>query len=469
MSGSQGLPLVMKFGGTSVGDAKALERVAQIVAEHSRSARLVVVVSAMARVTEMLIRGAHAAGEGNRDEWHAAARELTAMHEQAGRALLRPEEYEAIEPLLAAQVQVFGNLCSGFSLVREVTPRALDSVSSLGEVMSATLVAAVLRSKGVPAEAIDALELIVTDDHFGNASPLFDESGPKLRRRLLPLLEKGTIPVVTGFRGATHAGVCTTLGRGASDYTATIVGNALDAGEIWIWTDVDGVMTADPRVVPGAKIIPEISYKEVIELSFFGAKVLHAKAVQPAMKKNIPLRIRNTFNAGCAGTRITASSAGRSGVRAITSVSKASLFTVSGNDGLSFAQLAARVFESLSLEDIPTLIVTQSSAENVICFGVHAADELRVRARLERAFALEMRHEYVEAIEVMPAVGIVVALGEQMRGIPGLAGRLFNALGRAGINIIAIAQGSSELSISLAVQSGSVAEAIRAIHEEFGL
>jgi aspartate kinase len=336
-------------------------------------------------------------------------------------------------------------------------------------VLATTLLAAVLRTQGQPAEAVDATEIIVTDEQFGNASPQFEETDPKILARLRPLIQQGTLPVVTGFRGATRGGICTTLGRDASGYTATILGAALDADEIWIWTDVDSVMTADPHLVPEAKVIPEISYRETMELCFFGAKVLHSKAIQPAMRKGIPVWIKNAFNPSCPGTKIAASAVGRAGVRAITSVTKASLFTLGGNDSLSFPRLAAKVFGSLSIDDIPSLMVTQSSAENVLCFAVHDADAPRVRARLEQALQLEMRHDYVGALEIMSRVGIVVATGEKMKGTPGIAGRLFGALGRRGINVIAIAQGSSELSISFAVKSEDVPEAVRAIHEEFQL
>ncbi len=460
--------LVMKFGGTSVGTAERIDSVARSIAEYARGARLVVVVSALGGVTEMLIRAATAASRGDAEQWRGVGQELGRRHHEAAQ-LLPCNEQKAIQPLLDEQWRVFENLCSGFSLVGEVTPRSMDALSSLGEVLSATLVAAALRSRGLAAEAVDAAHIIVTDDHFGNASPCFEETNARTRERLTPLMERGIIPVVTGFRGATREGVCTTLGRGASDYTATLVGAALDADEVWIWTDVDGVMTADPRLVPGARVLPEISYRETVELSFFGARVLHAKAVQPAMKKSIPVWIKNSFHAAHPGTKIGHTAVGRPGVRAITCVARASLFTLSGDESLNFARLAARVFGALSLSEIPTLMVTQSSAENVICFAVHDADAARVRAQLERALELEMRHEYLDAIEVMPAVGIVVALGEKMKGTPGIAGRMFGALGRRGINIIAIAQGSSELSISLAVKSADVREAIQAIHEEFQL
>jgi len=346
----------------------------------------------------------------------------------------------------------------------------MDTLSSLGEVMSVTLMAAILRSCGVAAQGVDATELIVTDDHFGNASPLFDETDAKTRQRLAAIRRRGAIPVVTGFRGATREGLCTTLGRGGSDFSATIVGAALDADEIWIWTDVDGVMTADPRLVPKARIIPEVSYREAIELSFFGAKVLHPKTIHAVMKRKIPVWIKNSFNPSGAGTKICpATSEGQPGVKAITSVSNADLITLSGKDSLSFPRLATRVFNGLYLEDVSTLMVTQSSADNVLCFAIHDADLPRVRARLEKTFELEMLHEYVGLLEVMPKIAIVVAVGENMKGTPGIAGRAFSALGRRGINIIAIAQGSSELSISFAVKSSEVKEAVQAIHEEFQL
>lgn len=463
--------IVMKFGGTSVGQADRMQRVAEIVEEHARSAEVIVVVSAMGGVTDMLIRGASEASQGDRDHWKGVRRELANRHRQVADSLLPAGEQAKVLPRLAEHVGNFENLCSGFSLVREVTPRAMDTLSSLGELMSVTLMAAILRSRGLAAEAVDATELIVTDENFGNATPLFSETESRTRQGLAGLRRRGAIPVISGFRGATREGVCTTLGRGGSDYSATLIGAALDADEVWIWTDVDGVMTADPRLVPTARIIPKISYREAVELSFFGAKVLHPKTIQPVMKKKIPVWIKNSFNPPCPGTMIgpVAGSEGQPGVKAITSVSKAALLTLSGKDTMSFARLAAKVFGSLSLEDIATLMVTQSSADNVLCFAVHDADLRRVKANLEKAFELEMVHDYMGAIEVMPHVAIVVAIGENMKGTPGIAGRAFSALGRRGTNIIAIAQGSSELSISFAVKSSDVKEAVNAIHEEFRL
>jgi aspartokinase/homoserine dehydrogenase 1 len=460
----------MKFGGTSVGSAERIQGVAEIVSGYTAQAEIVVVVSAMGGVTDMLIRAATEASHGDREHWKGVRQSLAKRHREVADQLLSASEQAIVLPRLAEQVSDFENLCSGFSLVREVTPRAMDTLSSLGEVMSATLVASVLRSRGCPAEAVDATELIVTDDEFGNATPLMDETRAKTTERLAALRAAGKVPVVTGFRGATREGLCTTLGRGGSDYSGTIIGAALEADEVWIWTDVDGVMTADPRLVPGARIIPEISYREAIELSFFGAKVLHPKTIQPVMKRKIPVWIKNSFNPSCPGTKIGPSgSNGKSGVKAITSVSDADLVTMSGRESLSFPRLATRVFNGLHLEDVTTLMVTQSSADNVLCFAVKHADLAKVKERLSKTFELELLHEYVGPLEVMPKIAIVVTVGENMKGTPGLAGRAFGALGKRSINIIAIAQGSSELSISFAVKAADVKDAVRAIHEEFQL
>jgi len=462
--------IVMKFGGTSVGNPERMKGVGAIVAEHAKSAEVVVVVSAMGGVTDILIKAASQAAKGDREHWKSVRQELARKHREVADQLLSAAEQVDVLPQLAEQLTNFENLCSGFALVREVTPRAMDTLSSLGEVMSAILIAAILRSMGQDAEAVDAAKLIVTDDNFGNAAPIFEETNAKTKQALAAMRKRGAIPVVTGFRGATRDGLCTTLGRGGSDYSGTIVGGALDADEVWIWTDVDGVMTADPRLVPGARIIPEISYREAIELSFFGAKVLHPKTIQPVMKKKIPVWIKNSFNPSCPGTKIVPVPADRTpGVKAITSVSNADLVTISGKDTLSFPRLATRVFNGLHLEDVSTLMVTQSSADNVLCFAIHDADLARVRARLGKTFELEMLHEYVGTLEVMPKIAIIVAVGENMKGTPGLAGRSFSALGKKGINIIAIAQGSSELSISFAVKASDVKEAVKAIHEEFQL
>jgi len=462
--------IVMKFGGTSVGSAERMQGVAEILAEHAKNADVVAVVSAMGGVTNMLIRAATQASQGMEEPWKGSRQELARRHREVADQLLSAAEQSSVLPRLAEQVKHFEDLCSGFTLLREITPRGMDTLSSLGEVMSATMMSAILRSRGLKSEAVDAVDCIVTDDNFGNASPLFNETAARTRERIAPLLKRGVIPVVTGFRGGTREGVCTTLGRGGSDYSATILGAALDASEVWIWTDVDGVLTADPRLVPEAHILPEVSYREAIELSYFGAKVLHPRTIQPVMQKKIPVWIKNSFNPTCPGTRIVAAARnGQGGIKAITSVNDAVLITLSGRNSVTFPQLATRVFNCLYLENVSTLMVTQSSADNVLCFAIHQADLPRVKTELEKAFELEMLHDYVGTLEVLPKVAIVVTVGENMKGTPGITGRAFGALGSKGINIIAIAQGSSELSISFAVKSSDMKDAVKAIHEEFHL
>jgi aspartate kinase len=460
--------LVMKFGGTSVGSAERIRRVAEIIRGGLDERQLVIVTSAVAGVTDKLVQAAVAASRGLEEEWRTIAEELAHQHRAMVGTLLPAAEQPALLHRVEQEIAQVEKLCAGFSLVRETTPRAMDVLASTGEVLAADLLAAVLQANGSQAVPLDAAHLIITDDKFGNATPLLDETTDRVRQQLFPLLAQGLIPVVTGFRAATPEGAVTTLGRGGSDYSATILGAALDAAEVWIWTDVDGVMTADPRAVPEAHLLSEVAYGEILELSFFGAKVLQPQAIRPVMSKQIPLHIKNTMNPGGQGTRICQSvSNSRPGVRAITSVSQASMLTVNGKHTLSFPQLASRLFGALEQEKVATLIVTQSSAENVISFAIHSLDEARIRERLEKLFELERLHGYMEPLEVLSNVGVVVAVGENMKGTPGIAGRLFGALGRRGINVIAIAQGSSELSISFAVRSADVDEAVRAVHAEF--
>ncbi len=306
--------LVMKFGVTSVGSSEALAQAADIVLEHAQKwDHLTVVVSAMSGVTDALTRGALTAASGDDQTYRAIVTDLRASHYRAVDTLLCPEFTEGLSPngerarLLATvdeYLDAFAAFCRSIHVLGEVTPRAMDAVTSLGERINARTLAALLRQKGARSEAVDATELIVTDDTFQNAAPLMEATRSRISSRLTPLLDEGVIPVVTGFFGATEEGVTTTLGRGGSDYSAAIVGVCLDANEVWTWTNVDGVMTADPRIVPDAQVIPVLSYSEVGELAYFGAKVLHPRTIRPVVERGIPLWVKNTFNPACPGTRI---------------------------------------------------------------------------------------------------------------------------------------------------------------------
>jgi len=461
----------MKFGGTSVGDAACIGRVAQIVQDASREYPVVAVVSAMSGVTNRLIEAAIHAEAGDLERTGAAFAMLRKNHEAALRELIRTEEKR--KPIAQRLDQIFAEgerLCKGTALLRELTPRTLDAISSLGERLSAPVVAGALRELGVASDAIEATDLIATDNCHGGADPLMDRTRERCEARLLPLLRQSVVPVVTGFIGATTEGILTTLGRGGSDYSATILGAALGAEEVIIWTDVDGVMTADPRLVPEARTIPEISYREASELAYFGAKVLHPKTLRAVQQAGIPVWIRNSFAPSNRGTKITPQ--GRSnggGVKALTAIRDVALITVGGPGIVGAPDVVARTFSTTAEMHANLLLISQSSSQNDICFIVAASDAQRTVEALRKEFAQDVAHEKVEHITVDPSIAIVAVVGENMRGVPGLAGRTFSALGRENVNIIAIAQGSSESNISFVVSEKDVKPALLATHREFCL
>ena len=462
---------VMKFGGTSVGDASCIQRVGQIVKEASREGPIVAVVSAMSGVTNRLIEAATRSEEGGQAQAHAIFAALRQQHEAALATLISSQENRRrISARLDKILREGEELCKGTALLRELTPRTLDAISSLGERLAAPMVAGALSELGATSESVEATELIVTDSYHGGADPIMDRTRERCQARLRPLLDRGAIPVATGFIGATAEGVLTTLGRGGSDYSATILGAALDADEVIIWTDVDGVLTADPRLVPDARTIPEISYREASELAYFGAKVLHPKTLRAVAQAGIPVWIRNSFVTEQAGTKITPK--GRSnggGVKALTAIRDIALITVGGPGIVGAPDVVGRTFSTTAQAHATILLISQSSSQNDICLIVAGSDAKRTVEALRKEFAQDVAHEKVEHITVDPSIAIVAVVGENMRGTPGVAGRLFSALGRENVNIIAIAQGSSESNISFVVSDKDMKTAVRAVHREFGL
>jgi bifunctional aspartokinase / homoserine dehydrogenase 1 len=462
---------VMKFGGTSVGDASCIARVAEIVTKASRQNPVVVVVSAMSGVTNRLIEAANCSEAGDRERASSLIESLSQQHAEALTALIRQSATRKqltarIEECLR-QAQCF---CQGTALIHELTPRTLDCISSLGERLCAPLVAGALSERGVRSEAIEATELVVTDSYHGAAEPVMDLTHQRSEARLRPLLEQGIVPVVTGFIGATPDGVLTTLGRGGSDYSATILGSALGAGEVIIWTDVNGVLSADPRLVPDARTIPEISYREAAELAYFGAKVLHPKTLRAVMQAGIPVWIRNTFEPENPGTKITPQGRSSSGgVKALTAISDVSLIAVGGPGIVGLPDVVGRTFSTTASVRANVLLISQSSSQNDICFIISASDAKRTVEALRQQFAQDLAHQTVEHITSDPNIAVVAVVGEKMRGTVGMAGRTFSVLGRENINIIAIAQGSSESNISFVVASHDMKKALLAVHREFAL
>jgi len=471
--------IVMKFGGTSVGSADAFAQVAKIVnqkvREQAASERpgVVVVTSAMSGVTNMLIEAAQKAARGD-ESFHQMQQDSLLLKHQvvAGRLIEDGAERAALTRSFEQRLGEFDRLCSSIAVLGELTNRGLDVVSGLGERMAAPLLAAVLRASGLKAEAIDATKLIVTDNVFGSAAPIAGLTERNCRELLLPLLDDGIVPVVTGFIGATVDGVPTTLGRGGSDYSGAIVGAAIDADEIQIWTDVNGVMTADPRTVPHARSLRQLSYEEVAELAYYGAKVLHPKTVTPAIEKKIPVRVLNTFQPEHPGTLIlekTQDIETRGTVKAITAIRHMNLVTVAGRGMMGVPGIAARTFGAVARTGANVLMISQSSSEQSICFVVPEANVEDVVKDLNEEFQREIERHYIDQITGMQHVNIVAVVGSGMRGTPGLAARVFTAVATHGINVIAIAQGSSEANISLVVTDSDASEAVRSIHEIFEL
>jgi len=461
---------VMKFGGTSVGDAECIRRAAEIVARAARESLVVVVVSAMSGVTNRLIATAQNLAQGKRDVDDLSTT-LRAQHFAAADVLVADEARQSelkaeLEPITGE----VANLCQGISLLRELTPRAHATVSSIGERLSARLMAATLREIGLNSVAVEATDVIVTDDQYLQAEPMMDRVKERSNVRLRPLLDDGVTPVVTGFIGGTVDGVLTTLGRGGSDYSATTLGAALEADEIIIWTDVDGVLTADPRLVPSARLLREISYNEAAELAYFGAKVLHPKTLRPVVQARIPVWIRNSFTPDKGGTKITAvGHPTEHGVRAITAIPNVSMITIGGPGIVGAIGVAAKTFQAVASVRANVLLISQSSSENDICLIVDSADATQTVKALRSAFAADLVHHDVEHIIVNSDIAIVAVVGENMRGTPGIAGRTFSALGKSSINIIAIAQGSSEYNVSFVVEAKAMQDAVVAVHDEFKL
>lgn len=458
---------VMKFGGTSVGSADALSRMAEIiVSENQRWGRVCVVLSAMSGVTDMLIDGARSAARGEGEIYQGILGDLTDKHYQVVDKILSADESARVKPLISRNLEAFKDFCKSIEVLGEVTPRALDVVSSLGEKLVVELAAALLRDQGLNCQAVDSSDLIVTDRTFQNAVPLMEETCQRVQNVLLPMLEEGVLPIVTGFKAATPEGVTTTLGRGGSDYSAAILADCLKADELWIWTDVDGVMTADPRLVPGAQVIPRLSYQELSELAYFGAKVVHPRTIRPVIERDIPIRVLNTFHPELQGTVILPEAEQiPSTVKAITVIRNLSLVNVAGRGMLGVPGIAARTFAAVASQKASVLMITQASSEQSIAFVIETSRTPAVIGAIEREMALELKRRDIDRVWSLDDVVIVTAVGRGLRTTPGVGARVFSALADAGVNVIAAAQGSSESSLSLVVAQADAETAVREIHE----
>jgi aspartate kinase len=462
---------IMKFGGTSVGSSEAIAQTARLLADGRRSGdRIVGVVSAMSGVTNTLLDAASTAACGAADPGAELARSLFERHGALIQELVdTPERRARTHAAVRNLAERCGRLIESVFVLRDLSPRVRDLIVSYGERLSAVVVAAVVEELGVSATAVDSDRVIVTDDVFGNATPLLDRTAEYAHEVLLPLLGQGVTPIVTGFFGATDAGAVTTLGRGGSDYSASILAHALKADEIWIWTDVDGVMTADPRLVPDAHTLTAISFSEATEMAYFGAKVIHPRTMQPAAEAGIPIWIKNTFNPTHPGTRIGAESSANGSAKAITAIPNVSVITVEGSGFLGVAGVTARVFSAVGQAGINVFMISQASSQHSLSFVVPGTDGQSTVRVLEAEFELDLYRQRLLRVWEDPGCAIVAVVGAGMRGTPGVAGRVFQTLGTERINISAIAQGSSELNISCVISADRIAQAVPALHRAFHL
>lgn len=457
---------VLKFGGSSVGTPDRIRGVIDIVQEALRVQPVAVVVSAFQGVTDQLIDTATRASRGRAD-YMQQVDELTKRHRDCISALISARRQGVAMGAIGARIQEMEDVLHGIFLVKELSARMLDFIMSFGEQLSAYIISEAFRDRGTDAEFLDARQVVRTDAHFGSARVDFEVTNKRIRDYFA---EHRALQVITGFIGATPNEETTTLGRGGSDYTASLIGAALEVSEIEIWTDVDGVMTADPRKVKRAFPIESMSYEEAMEMSHFGAKIIHPPTMQPARALKIPLHIKNTFQPQSRGTIITGQSqASESVIKGLSSIPHVSLLTVQGSGMIGIAGISNRLFGALARKGISVILITQASSEHSICVAVDPAVAAEAKRSIEEEFSLEILARLIDEVVLEPDLAIIAVVGENMRHTPGISGRLFQSLGMHRVNVVAIAQGSSELNISVVISRADESRALNAVHDTFFL
>ena len=455
---------LLKFGGSSISTPDRVKAVIEIVDASQKEQPIAVVFSAFGGITDQLIKLSHQSAEDKNDY----TTELESLEDRIftfAKTLIRAKNQSTVFAHLKSTLNELEDVLHGVNLTRELTPRTLDFIMSFGERLSAYLITEAMKDKNIPAEFVDTRKLVRTDETFGAARVDFDQTNTNIREHFQG---KDTLQMLTGFIGTTAKNETITLGRSGSDYTASIFGAALDADEVEIWTDVNGIMTADPRIVPDAFSLSHVTYEEAMEMSHFGARVIHPSSMQPAFEKNIPIRIRNTFDPEFPGTLISNErSQTEHRISGVSSIKDIALLRVQGSGMLGVTGISARLFSALARAEINIILITQASSEHTICFAVQPADAERAKRVIEDEFSLEMQVNQIDEVIVEKDLSIVAAVGENMRHTPGIAGRLFQILGQNNVNVVAIAQGSSELNISAVVAKDDEATAINATHFTF--
>lgn len=455
---------VLKFGGTSVGSVEALKALSGVVKSNlDKGEKLVVVVSAMGGVTNLLLKMAEDAVEGK--DFSSALADLEKRHFAVVKELVTLQQQNQVLTKLKLYFQELDDVFQGIAALQELSTKTKDLVLSFGEKCSALMISRILRSVDEQADFLDASEVIKTDSSYGNARVDFDQTNLLLKNYFSG---KSNLVVITGFIASNNENKITTLGRGGSDYTAAIIGAALDVQQIEIWTDVNGMMTADPRRVKKAFSMEELSYTEAMELSFFGAKVIYPPTMTPAFLKKIPIVIKNTFEPDFSGTFIKHDlKPSNTIIRGISSVDHISIINVEGSGMVGKAGFSGRLFSLLAREQVNVILITQSSSEHSITFAVNPDDAIKAKALIEHEFELELMAGKLEPIRIENNLSILAIVGENMKKTPGISGKLFHALGRNGVNVVAIAQGSSEYNISVIIGHHDLSKALNAVHDAF--
>lgn len=452
---------ILKFGGTSVGSPENIKKTIAIIQKTQQKHDLAVVVSAFTKITDHLIHTATLAAKGD-PGYKDQLNEIKKRHLEAVQELISGKRFAEVQKNVEKTLEELENLLQGIALIKEISLRTMDLVMSFGERLSAYII-----SEAMDAKFLDAREIVRTDENFSYAKVNF----PETNKNIQEFFQKNPgLYIITGFIGSTADNETTTLGRGGSDYSASIFGAALDADEVEIWTDVDGIMTADPRKVKKAFSLKQISYIEAMEMSHFGAKVIHPPTMQPAMQKGIPISIRNTFNPDFPGSMIgTKSDSTKLPIKGISSISAISLLRLQGSGMIGVPGVSKRLFGALSQQKISVILITQASSEHSICFAIDPKVSEKAKAAIEEEFEFEIRAKQIDPIVIEKDLSIIAVVGENMHNTPGMAGKLFRALGKNGINIAAIAQGSSELNISTVIKQVDEIKALNAIHDAFFL
>ena len=461
--------LVMKFGGTAVDSSDKVRHVAQLVKSHKKGNDIVCVVSAVRGMTDGLLSIADSVKRGDKTSIDEFVKKSAKIHTDIAAGAvsdkkLKGEAVAVVKKIVSELEDVLG----GIVLLGEVTPKSLDYLLSFGERLSTPMVSFALQDIAIKSVHLTGKEAgILTDGNFGEARPLMDTTKLRVSHKLEPMLKQDIVPVVTGFIGADQHGNITTIGRGGSDYTATIIAASIGAEAVWLWSDVDGLMTADPKIVKDAQVLREVSFAEAMEMALFGAKYMHPRALEPVIETKIPIRIRNTFNIKHSGTVITQNPSKESQkiVKSVSAIRHTALIDVSGGGMVGAPGTAAKIFDTLAKNRVNIMMISQSPSESSISMVVRKTDLDKATTTLE----LSLLGKVIKQINIVDDVAVIAVVGSGMRGIKGVAAKVFSAVAKRGVNVIMIAQGSSELNLAFVVSDSDCEESVRALHREFEL